>query len=440
MAPRGSVAIAKPEVTKTIELPEKYFRAQARKKLRFFLPDWDDRLDEGFDFRTETHSGGMSSWTNEVYAHQVFKRPPYDGLLASRVNIDGSKTKNAAIKAAGGIHEWYRVPLEFPILGDCGAFDYIKKKFPPYKSDETLTYYLEHGFTLGVSVDHLIVTATEVERRERWDITVENAREFIHAFKAHGSTERPFTPIGAIQGWDEASYVRAAKAVVKMGYKYLAIGGLVRSDTFEVRKIVREVMGVVPKGVGVHVFGIGRFSAVRDLAELGVTSIDSASYLRKAWLKANQNFLTQDNGWFTSIRVPQSDGSKARKLVESGEATREQLEKAEKRCLRLLRDHDRHDGPPAAELVTLLTDYDRMLTAEKPDPKNLARVQKTLLERPWRICGCTICARWGVEVAIFRGNNRNRRRGFHNVYCSYRLMRRLLAGETVPWLEAERTR
>jgi hypothetical protein len=32
---------------------------------------------------------------------------------------------------------------------------------------------------------------------------------------------------------------------------------------------------------------------------------------------------------------------------------------------------------------------------------------------------------------IFRGNNRNRRRGFHNTYVFYRLMQRALAGEEV---------
>ena len=32
---------------------------------------------------------------------------------------------------------------------------------------------------------------------------------------------------------------------------------------------------------------------------------------------------------------------------------------------------------------------------------------------------------------IFRGNNRNRRRGFHNTYVFYRLLQQALAGEKV---------
>lgn len=42
-----------------------------------------------------------------------------------------------------------------------------------------------------------------------------------------------------------------------------------------------------------------------------------------------------------------------------------------------------------------------------------------LQDEPWRQCGCAICADLGIEVAIFRGNNRNRRRGFHNTRRFY---------------------
>ena len=30
------------------------------------------------------------------------------------------------------------------------------------------------------------------------------------------------------------------------------------------------------------------------------------------------------------------------------------------------------------------------------------RIRRTLEDRPWERCGCAICARWGVEVALFR--------------------------------------
>ena len=41
--------------------------------------------------------------------------------------------------------------------------------------------------------------------------------------------------------------------------------------------------------------------------------------------------------------------------------------------------------------------------------------------------------RWGVEVAIFRGNNRNRRRGFHNTHVFYQLLSRLENMQQISW-------
>jgi hypothetical protein len=45
--------------------------------------------------------------------------------------------------------------------------------------------------------------------------------------------------------------------------------------------------------------------------------------------------------------------------------------------------------------------------------------RELLLDKPWQECGCKICEEYSIEVAIFRGNNRNRRRGFHNTRRFY---------------------
>ena len=41
------------------------------------------------------------------------------------------------------------------------------------------------------------------------------------------------------------------------------------------------------------------------------------------------------------------------------------------------------------------------------------------IDLAWKHCGCTICKEIGIEVVLFRGAERNRRRGFHNlaVFC-----------------------
>lgn len=49
----------------------------------------------------------------------------------------------------------------------------------------------------------------------------------------------------------------------------------------------------------------------------------------------------------------------------------------------------------------------------------LEEYQETLRDRPWEKCDCSICEEHGIEVCIFRGNDRNRRRGFHNTRRFY---------------------
>jgi hypothetical protein len=45
--------------------------------------------------------------------------------------------------------------------------------------------------------------------------------------------------------------------------------------------------------------------------------------------------------------------------------------------------------------------------------------KKVLNDKPWEKCNCVICKKHGIQVLVFRGNNRNRRRGFHNIYQIY---------------------
>ena len=55
--------------------------------------------------------------------------------------------------------------------------------------------------------------------------------------------------------------------------------------------------------------------------------------------------------------------------------------------------------------------------------------RRTLEDRPWDNCPCEICRAASVEVMIFRGSNRNKRRGFHNLGVFFRHVRGLLDKE-----------
>ena len=407
----------KPPVDFVIQIPKAWHDRPHRNKMRYFVPDWDDQVDPDFDFETDTHSGGVGDWSNQTYAHQMFAEPNYDGLLVSKEAAEKGKKKKKRVNDMG-IHRFLRVPPDFPIMGDCGAFGYINEDTPPYETNEILDYYTRLGFDYGVSIDHLIVSATAEEAKFRYDLTTNNAEEFINEHRARGLA---WTPVGAIQGWDAESYAAAARKYVQMGYHYIALGGLVRTRTEKLLPILAAVKAEVPDSVDIHLFGIAREGAMADLRRFGINSVDSASALRKAWLGADKNYLTAD-GWRSAIRIPNATNSfRAKRLVASGAMSEASLRKLESSCLTQIRDYARSTKSIApGSLVSNLAEYDALIAGHRVSTED--RIRRTLEDRPWAKCPCDICRDVGVEVLIFRGNNRNRRRGFHNTFVFYQLL------------------
>lgn len=77
---------------------------------------------------------------------------------------------------------------------------------------------------------------------------------------------------------------------------------------------------------------------------------------------------------------------------------------------------DEDDYPDGFKDVwTIVADY-----ANSAEDENLLEAYfDTLQARPWERCSCPLCTEHGIEVCIFRGNDRNRRRGFHNTRRFY---------------------
>lgn len=75
-------------------------------------------------------------------------------------------------------------------------------------------------------------------------------------------------------------------------------------------------------------------------------------------------------------------------------------------------------GTPEGSLETAWTVV-YAYTAAMGDEKHRKGYRELLQNRPWDECDCPVCTELGIEVAIFRGNNRNRRRGFHNTRRFY---------------------
>ncbi|WP_332898905.1 queuine tRNA-ribosyltransferase tRNA-guanine transglycosylase [Haladaptatus sp. CMSO5] len=87
------------------------------------------------------------------------------------------------------------------------------------------------------------------------------------------------------------------------------------------------------------------------------------------------------------------------------------------RMLKQVRERESNDDEVGAfgQIWPLVEDYANWIG----DDGYLQEYEATLRSRPWDECDCPICEEHGIEVAIFRANNRNRRRGFHNTHRFY---------------------
>ena len=406
-----------------LRLPRTEWAPNFTGHLRYFIPEWDDRVDPDYDFINDTSAEGRDTYTDDVYAHEIFDTPNYDGILVSKIIVENSKKKKALIEKLG-IHEFIRFDKTRPVMGDCGAFDYIDEYEPPFETSEILDYYERLGFNIGVSIDHLIVgkyAADPAERMRRYNLTKTNAEKFLQQYKAGNYT---FLPSGIAQGWDPKSYRDAVADLVDMGYEHISLGGLVRTTSKDIVTILDEIKPLLKEYNQVHLFGIARPDALEAFAQRGVTAMDSASHLRRAWLGTGSNYFCEDGKKYAAIRVPPVDGHgvRVKRMVEEGRGTIEQFRKLEQAALGALRRYDKGEETLENTLNAVL-EYDKFIGDDRDIHNVLYR--EVLEDMPWKKCPCKICQQIGIETIIFRGNNRNRRRGFHNTYVFYKQLKKL---------------
>ncbi|MEB3160927.1 MAG: hypothetical protein VKL20_05660, partial [Synechocystis sp.] len=103
-----------------IEIPDLPCVQNQHFGLQYYIPEWDDLVDPGYDFLTDSFSlNRKDAYFDQVYAHEIYDRPNYDGILVSKVVIDAKKKKQLLIQEMG-IQKFLRFPRQ-NIMGDCGA-------------------------------------------------------------------------------------------------------------------------------------------------------------------------------------------------------------------------------------------------------------------------------------------------------------------------------
>lgn len=401
--------------------------------MQYFFPDSQDLVDPTFDFETERRSIDRVRQRDDVYAHELFSRAAYDGLLVSKAIVDGIGA-GAGRYTLGqrqrllreGAHRFFRTRL--PIMGDCGAFTYVREKTPPYSVDAVLDFYETCGFQAGVSVDHVILDyepewdtprKTPKDVRERQEITLTLAADFL---KRHTRARLSFKPLGVAQGWGPDSYARAVSALQKMGYDYIAVGGMVPLKTREVLDALSAIDRVRHRKTRLHLLGITRLDQVGAFANFGVASFDSTSPLRQAFKDKDDNYYAPDRTYI-AIRVPQVEGNpRLQKAIRAGQVPQPLARRLESACLEALRNVDGRKRTIDAA-VQLVHEYEQLFDAGRD---NREAYREVLTDKPWLRCGCDVCKALGHHVMLFRGAERNRRRGLHNVWVFYRRLHREL--------------
>lgn len=409
--------------------------------MKFFFPDSQDLVDPSFDFETEKRSINRIRQRDDLYAHEVFGTPAFDGLLVSKGIVDGYGGVSSRYSPGQrhrllrlGAPEFFRVqgrkpPL--PIMGDCGAFTYVKEEKPPYSVEELLEFYGECRFDYGLSLDHVIL-----QFQPEWDaggrksrvpkgvarrraLTLQMAERFL---KKHRSGRFQFEPLGVAQGWSPNSYAESVADLQKMGYRYIALGGMVPLKNHEILACLGEIQTVLRRTTRLHLLGVTRTEHIPEFAKFGVVSFDSTSPLRQAFKDDRNNYYALDRT-FTAIRIPQVEGNlTVQRMVQSGKAKQETARVLEGNALDAMKRFD-------AGQLSVADTLDRLLAYEdfySPDTNHRIEYQEVLEARPWESCVCDVCRVLGYHVIVFRGAERNRRRGFHNLWTFYRRVRRQL--------------
>ena len=402
----------------------------------YFLPDWDDLLDPHFDFERDEFSEPTRKDRGDKHCCILMKpKQMCDGILLS---LAQQRTSKGPLRRLEGTEAGALSPLPLReqfgltddqwLFGDCGAFSYVNEDEPTISVDQAVALYELYDFNFGASVDHIPVqkinkngetkVLSDEERKKRIKITHENAALFIQAFK---DRKAQFNPVGTIQGINPEQYAESVHAYCDLGYRHLALGGLVPKRDSEIESIVRAVMiaaNELEERPWIHLFGIFRPRLQNLFRELKIDSFDSATYFRKAWLRSNQNYLGTNGKWYAALRVPMTSDGRTRKRLLAASADIDQLEQEERKVLSLLCRYAR-DEAPLNEVLDAVLSYDQHLARSNETQSMREQYRRTLEERPWEQCDCPFCQSLGIHILIFRGANRNRRRGAHNTLMLY---------------------
>ena len=427
--------------------------------MKFIYADCLDFIDPNYDFLNDRNGEGREKYWGDQFSHEYMDTPPYDGLLVSR-GIVGDHLCNGKYSESECMRfrrEGARVFLRYTeerypgswIFGDCGAFQYSSLPEPPYTPEDMVEFYADGRFTHGCSIDHIIFdfdpeldkdgffnSRVSQDARRRYEITLHLAEECLRLSTTQLGEK--FSPVGVVQGWSPMSMARAAQSLVGMGYRFLAIGGLVPLRVEAIHRALDAIRNSIPPHIMIHLLGFAKADQISEFFRHKITSFDSSSPMIRAFKDGSRNYYHLNGSgnitYYKAIRIPQAlENNTIKKKIKTGRYIEEDLLQREKNALSAVREYAENRAN-LDDALTALRVYSHVLVWNdtKTDEQNnksldslMVEYRRTLYERPWENCTCRVCRMCGVEVVIFRSSNRNKRRGMHNLGVFYNQLRGL---------------
>src|SRR2546430_3565008 len=100
----------------------------------------------------------------------------------------------------------------------------------------------------------------------------------------------------------------AARNLERMGYNYLALGGMVPLSSPAVHLCLQAMRSVIKRSTRLHILGFAKAEQISEFTGYGIASFDSTSPLIRAFKDARANYYAPGrNGslrYFTAIRIP----------------------------------------------------------------------------------------------------------------------------------------
>ena len=232
---------------------------------------------------------------------------------------------------------------------------------------------------------------------------------------------------------------KATESLIKIGYDYIALGGMVPQPADSIHMALSKITSKFKKNTKLHLLGFGKIERIREFYKYNLYSIDTTSPLLRAFKDKKMNlFMPGDKknilNYYTALRIPQStENRNLMKLIKQNYVSYDEVHQKENKVLNSLRKYD--SGKLALkETLSDLMDYTKIVYIDPNYPEknnsekldNLNEEYKHTLENmPWKQCKCNVCQKCGIEMAIFRGSNRNKRRGIHNLFVFHNALSKI---------------